>query len=255
MKSIQLLMILCSLLATTTHVAANERQNSGQPFALVELFTSQGCSSCPPADAYLQDIMQTAREKNLRVFTLGFHVDYWDYLGWRDPFANRKYTDRQRRYAQVMRSDTIYTPQMIVNGVNGFGGFRRDQGRKAIESALNLKPKINLSITSARPDRDKLKVSYTAVGDSKDAVLNIALVERNISTDVRRGENAGRILTHDNSVRGFKSVKLNSSGGNVRLSLPGNLNFSKASVIGYVQDPRTMKVLGANILDLDSVTP
>ncbi|MBZ0167242.1 MAG: DUF1223 domain-containing protein, partial [Candidatus Omnitrophica bacterium] len=108
--------IFAIFLITEGQTSGPSRDAGDQPFALVELFTSQGCSSCPTADEYLKELTTLAREKNIRLFTLGFHVDYWDYLGWRDPYASPQFTARQQRYAQVLRASTIYTPQMIVNG-------------------------------------------------------------------------------------------------------------------------------------------
>ena len=88
----------------------------GAPFAVVELFTSEGCSSCPPADAFLADLIETARESGQRVFGLAFHVDYWNYIGWTDPFSSSDWSDRQRRYAHALEARQIYTPQLVVNG-------------------------------------------------------------------------------------------------------------------------------------------
>lgn len=247
--------LAAAVILTGTSAKAEGRRDGSQPFAVVELFTSEGCSSCPPADDFLQDLTTMARAKDLRVFTLGFHVDYWDYLGWPDPFADRRNTQRQRRYAQILRAETIYTPQMIVNGTDAFGGYRREVGQQAINQALSQAPAAVLTITGARQDRDKLRVSYTAGGGWQGAVLNIALVERDLRTDVSRGENAGRLLSHDNSVRGFKSIELSAAEGEVRVDIPRRINLKKASVIGYIQDKTTWRVLGANILDLTPDRP
>lgn len=234
---------------------AVERQDGRQPFAVVELFTSEGCSSCPPADNLLRDITAAAREKNLRIFTLGYHVDYWDYLGWRDPFSSRAYSNRQRRYAQIMRERTVYTPQMIVNGMDAFGGYRRERAERAIDRALATPSSAELTLTGVRRDRDRLLVGYRVSGHGNKDVLNIALVERGLKTDVPRGENAGRLLSHDNSVRRLVSLPLSSSTGEVGVALPDKVDLDQASIIGYVEDALTMRVLGANVLDLNTLAP
>ena len=247
------LLIALAVLDSPTAAAADNlpaRRDGAKPFALVELFTSQGCSSCPPADQYLRDITTHARKNNLRIFTIGFHVDYWDYLGWRDPYGSSKFSQRQRQYARQQQSSTVYTPQMIVNGMEAFGGFRREQGKRAIDKALKAEPRTRLQIVSARKNKNKLSVKFEVVGQGSADVLNIALVERGILTDVRRGENAGLALSHENSVRQFISLPIKAKAGEVALELPKDVNLNRSSVVGYVQDTRNMLIKGANILDL-----
>ena len=104
----------------------------------MELFTSEGCSSCPPANALLERITQRTRKQGLRVYPLSFHVDYWNELGWKDPFSDTAYTRRQRQYGQAMALSSIYTPQMIVNGTDQFVGHRQAIADKSIGKALNV---------------------------------------------------------------------------------------------------------------------
>ncbi|MEL7087271.1 MAG: DUF1223 domain-containing protein, partial [Planctomycetota bacterium] len=106
------------------------------PFAVVELFTSEGCSSCPPAEAVLNRLDRDARQGHQRIFTLAFHVDYWNRLGWTDPFSDRAYSDRQRDYAVTLRERSIYTPQMVVNGTTGFVGSHARRAGQEIGRAL-----------------------------------------------------------------------------------------------------------------------
>src|SRR5271167_1475342 len=108
----------------------------GAPCAVVELFTSEGCSSCPPADAALAEMAANARKSGAPVFALAFHVDYWNYLGWTDRFSDAAYTRRQSDYARAFNTDQVYTPQMIVNGVDQFVGSDRDAAKRAIDAAL-----------------------------------------------------------------------------------------------------------------------
>lgn len=247
--------VLCVLMGSVVQASGADRMAGDQPFALVELFTSQGCSSCPAADRYLKDLTTLARQKNIRIFTIGFHVDYWDYLGWRDPYASPQFTARQQRYAQVFRASTIYTPQMIVNGTEAFGGSRRDQGQKAIDAALRAAAPAQLTLVSAQRQKGNLQVEYRVSGYGPKDRLNIALVERNISTDVRRGENSGKILQHENSVRQFKTVPISANEGVVSIALPNQIDLMKSSLIGYIQNETNMQITGANIFDLGLTLP
>ena len=105
-------------------VMVSHAEETKEPFAVLELFTSEGCSSCPPADRLLSEMVQQARSSNPRIIPLEFHVDYWNYLGWVDPFSERRFSQRQREYGQAFQSSTVYTPQVIVNGKEEFGGYR-----------------------------------------------------------------------------------------------------------------------------------
>ena len=118
MAILQILSLLGGLMVDTLE---NEK-----PFVVVELFTSEGCSSCPPADELLSEIVD-GRYENTDVIGLSFHVDYWDYIGWKDPYASRDFTNRQRIYAEKLRSHQLYTPQMVVNGKHEFVGSNRQQ--------------------------------------------------------------------------------------------------------------------------------
>ena len=109
---------------------------AAEPVAVVELFTSQGCSSCPPADAVLSRVDELAREKKLSVYVLSFHVDYWNRLGWTDPYSDDEFTRRQNQYAGLFRSNRVYTPQMIVNGQTEFVGSDAKRATQAIRRAL-----------------------------------------------------------------------------------------------------------------------
>ena len=226
------------------------------PFALVELFTSEGCSSCPPADALLGEILQDARKQGRRVFGLAFHVDYWNRLGWTDPYSTAALSRRQQSYAQAFQNDQVYTPQMIVNGTEEFVGSDRRRARAAIEAALKRPGRAQVKLQQDEPSaHGSLALSYVVAGAARGAVLNVAVVERNVMSTVKRGENGGRTLHHENVVRAFQTVRLDNSGkGAVRLALPADLVYSKASVIGYVQEADTGAVLGATSLTLAADT-
>lgn len=231
-------------------VESSSRSEAKAPFAIVELYTSEGCSSCPPADKILSNIHQQARQQGVRIFTLSFHVDYWDYLGWKDPFSQREFSQRQRQYAQKLRASNVYTPQMIVNGVHAFGGYRADVAQKHIKQVLDQPAKVEVSLDAKPKETNALKILYRLNGQTSDDVLHIALVERDISTRVRRGENAGRTLLHDNVVHVFHTVKKPTGEGSVELMVPNHVHRDESSIIAYVQNTQDFSISGANYFDL-----
>ena len=220
--------------------AAPVALSASEPIVVVELFTSEGCSSCPPADRLLLDF---AGREDDRLFPLAFHVDYWNRLGWTDPFSDRAYSERQRAYARVVGSGRVYTPQMIVNGETEFVGSRRAQAEQALQRAL-AQPAASTVALSVSVKERTVDVGYTVADAPADAVLNLALVQQRAEQDVPRGENAGRTLAHANVVRAFATVP--AGNGTHRLDLPRGLRAETALVIGYVQIPTTMEVVGAS---------
>lgn len=215
-----------------------------EPVAVVELFTSEGCSSCPPADRLLLDFAERSDD---RLYPLAFHVDYWNRLGWTDPFSNEAYSKRQRAYARVVGSGRVYTPQMIVNGHTEFVGSRRAQAEQALQRALEHPAPAAIELTGSLEGRT-VEVAYTVTGAPEGTVLNLALVQQRAEQDVPRGENAGRTLYHANVVRAFETVS--SETGVQRLALPRGLRAEDAAVYGYAQLPTTMEIVGASRVQL-----
>lgn len=225
---------------------------SDAPFALVELFTSEGCSSCPPAEKYAGELVAKAEKEGSRVFVLAFHVDYWDYIGWKDRMASPANTERQRRYQRALGERSIYTPQMIVNGTDGFVGSDRSAGDPRIAAALKKDAACGVEVKVSRAADDggaagrTIVVAYELSRAPEGSVVNVALVERGITSEVTAGENRGKTLSHDNVVRLFETVKVpGAHKGESRLSLPEGAASDRCSVIVYVQDEKTMAVLGA----------
>jgi hypothetical protein len=214
--------------------------------AVVELFTSEGCSSCPPADAVLADL---ARARDRHVFALAFHVDYWNALGWADRFASPEATARQRAYARSLGTRAVYTPQMIVGGTEEFTGSDRDRADVAVARALAHPANVRLSVLARRDGPDMVSVDFVATGAPAGAVLDVAVVEHRASTSVRSGENAGKRLLHANVVRAFTAIPLAAARGSVRVPLPRVIARQDAEVIAYVQSTPPagggMPVLGA----------
>ncbi|MEM9300009.1 MAG: DUF1223 domain-containing protein [Bacteroidota bacterium] len=222
----------------------NEISQSGSGIAVVELFTSQGCSSCPAADRNLSQIINEGGDNE--IYGLSFHVSYWNYLGWKDPYSKVEFTERQRNYAASFQNSNVYTPQMVVNGTREFVGSNKSASEKIIADELNKAPKHEILI-EAELVENKISLEYSVTGDRDNYVLNIALVERDVTTKVPRGENRNKILHHDNVVREFISKPISVKSEH-HFILPNDFNLSKGSVIAYVQNRQTMEITGVEAL-------
>ncbi len=209
---------------------------------VVELFTSQGCSSCPAADKNLTEILQQAKKEGKEVFGLSFHVDYWNYIGWKDPYSTKEFTARQRKYGEEMNLRSIYTPQMIVNGRDEFVGSSKDEAEKIVGNALKQKPSYHIIIKDFQVTNNVLHLKYLLDKEPNGEVINVAIVEREVENYVSRGENSGRRLHHDNVVRSFVT-NLAKRDQELRLQVPA-MNLEKASVILYIQN-KDWNVVGA----------
>ncbi|MGH1350604.1 MAG: DUF1223 domain-containing protein [Methyloligellaceae bacterium] len=171
--------------------------------AVVELFTSQGCSSCPPADEFLG---QLAKRKNVTALTLP--VDYWDYLGWKDTLASRQFTNRQRTYARLRGDANVYTPQMVINGVTHKVGSRYSRVNSAIQTAQSEFKKHAVPMSLKLQDN----TIWVGAGDAaegstlKDGTVWIACVKKAVTVNIGRGENHGRKITYYNVVRQLAPV-------------------------------------------------
>ncbi len=219
--------------------SANDRKL--EPVAVVELFTSQGCSSCPAADRLLT---KTLKENGEKVLAISFHVDYWNHLGWADPFSDKAYTSRQRTYAKHFNARSIYTPQMVVNGTTQFVGSNETALKNALNQATRQVPSAGFETLNMQPENGEvLKVKYKLTGDFQNSRINFALVSRRETTAIKRGENSGRTLSSDNVVRQFVTVPAKASGEvlfNDREGRPDDL-----SVIAYIQKVDDLSVVGA----------
>jgi len=209
--------------------------------AVVELFTSEGCSSCPPAERILSDLAAEARTSHKPVYALEFHVDYWNSLGWRDPFSEAAYSERQRAYAAALGEEQVYTPQMIVNGTNAFVGSNRARADAAIASALKGVARVELTIA-----RTGDRVDFRAPGAPRGARLCVAIVAPRQVVKVARGENAGRTLAHSRVVRAFATQELDGRGsGSLRLP---RVVPKGGGVVAFIQSGSSGEVLGATSL-------
>lgn len=236
------LIILMAGLVSSFHPMDNTGADTSEKgFALIELFTSQGCSSCPAADRLLSELI---REEGDNVYGLSFHVSYWNYLGWKDPYSSDSHTERQREYARVFNNNRIYTPQMVVNGQEEFVGSGKALAENAIKKALGNVHQHTVDLKMERIN-DRLRLGYTIRGPLKERLLNIAIVEKDITTKVTRGENRSRTLHHDNVVRLFKTTAAKTA-GELTLPVPEGLDPSNGAVIVYIQHEKTWEITGAS---------
>lgn len=230
--------------ATPVHTVVAE---DAAPFAVVELFTSESCPSCPAADRLLSEMSAEARKRGQRLMPLAFHVDYWRTGRSADPFSDAAFARRQRLYAALLSTeDDIYTPQMFVNGRAGFVGSERATAERQIKSALSRPATATINVDiEAGSSANVLRVNCDVRTTAPNATLQLAVVERGLSG---RGRNE-----LDNVVRVFKSIPLSKgSYQSVELQLPRNLVRKNASIVGYVQDNRNLAILGAASVDLGS---
>jgi hypothetical protein len=213
--------------------------------AVVELFTSEGCSSCPPADRLLVDLAAGAARDGRPIFTLSFHVDYWNDLGWADPFSRPAFTERQRAYAQALGGG-VYTPEMIVNGTTAFVGSDRARAQRAVQAALARPAVARFTRLEAAGGQGNVRVTFAVAGARAGSLINLAFVQPDTAVPVGRGENGGRTLTHHNVMRAFATERLDAAGsGDGQLAVPAGARAGSWRVIAYAQDPESLAILGA----------
>lgn len=245
MKTMKLTPIILTVaLSHVTNVSGQVKTDKIDPkgISVLELFTSEGCSSCPPADELMGKIQS---EYNDQVYVLSYHVDYWDHQGWKDIYSNADYTKRQYRYAGLFRSASVYTPQVVVNGKAEYIASRETIVRNAIKEALSKPAPAQLELTPTLVD-NKLEVNYTVSGAFKNSHLLLAIVQKSAQSEVKRGENAHRVLSQFQIVHHLNATALTGDGkGTVILPVPTAFNTTDFEIIGFVQDINTGAVLGA----------
>jgi len=217
---------------------------------LVELFTSEGCSSCPPADRVLAQLEREQTNTDVEIITLALHVDYWNYLGWKDEFSAAMYSQRQSGYAEQFKLDSIYTPQMVVDGQTQFVGSNLGTAQKAVADAAKHQ-KANIEISNAN---DKLKVKIADAPAHDDSYVWLTIAEDDLKTNVRRGENSGKTLNHVSVVREMKLLGNLASTDKTfenEFALQLNSNWKKENLkfIVFVQGKESKKVFGVKKLD------
>jgi hypothetical protein len=228
---------------------------SGSP-VVVELFTSEGCSSCPPADALLAELAEQNPAANAHVVALEEHVDYWDDQGWKDPFSSHNWTNRQYAYAGVLGNGNPYTPQMVVDGSVEFSGGKGQQALRSIAEAAT-RPKATVTLAegnSSKPGNESFsvqvgKLSASAKGGAAEVWL--AITETGLHSSVTRGENAGHELRHAAIVRSMRKIgeakgdRDVSFNGDAAIPIRQDWKRENLKVVAFVQEKNSLRILGA----------
>ena len=214
---------------------------------VVELFTSEGCSSCPPADELLGRLRQDLSAKNIQVIPLGFHVDYWNSLGWKDRFSSAESTQRQEQYTHALKVDGPYTPEMVVDGDVEFVGNDAGQAQRTIRQQASELETAQVKIAPAGADQLTIQVKGPAES-SGNALVMLAITEDNLSTQVGSGENGGRKLHHAAVVRELQELGMLHNGimeTTVPLKLEKDWKHNDLRAVVFVQQGPSGKIEGA----------
>ena len=261
---ILLIAFLAIIMATEPRSEAEEgseiwttsTNGDAKPFAVVQLFTSEGCSSCPPADRLLTEIWKDAEKDKKPIYPLAFHVDYWDRLGWKDPYSQPEFTAIQRDYAEEFRLSQIYTPQMIVNGYEGFVGSNKRKAEEQIGKALRTGSAYQIGlIANVNSDEPNIAtVTWTIRPLSgflpEYLTLCIAAAENDLKSEVTAGENKGKDLEHNNIVRTYETLTITqedlTSSTPIVVKVKSDSELKNVYIVAYLQDPDSLGVIGAS---------
>jgi hypothetical protein len=199
-------------------------QVQAEPVVVVELYTSQGCSSCPPADDFVAMLAS-----NPQILPLALHVDYWDYIGWADKFAHPNFTDRQRAYARAVGSRTIYTPQLIIGGADRIEGFAPEETAERLRAHMEAGSPVRLTVTR---EGDKLVIRAEADPPLTEPVrVQLVRYKPEETVTIERGENAGKTITYTNIVTSWERLEDWSGQEPLELTAPFNGNEPGAVIV------------------------
>jgi hypothetical protein len=225
-------------------LAANAEQR--RP-VLLELFTSEGCSSCPPADALLEELDKTQPVAGTEILVLSEHVDYWDQIGWRDRFSSPLFTARQRSYGDRFHLDEVYTPQIVVDGSAEVLGSDKGAVLRAVKQA-GPADKVVVSLTALPNARAAVKIDPLPASLKGDATVFVALADVEDTSDIRSGENKGRRLHHVSVVRSLTAVgKVTAKDGFTKELALGD-HPEHMRLIAFVQEAKQGRILGSAML-------
>jgi hypothetical protein len=243
--------LLLAAICVSIVVAKTTAPDVPRKVVVVELFTSEGCSSCPPADELLGRLRQDLSAKNIQVIPLGFHVDYWDGLGWKDRFSSADFTQRQEQYARALNVDGPYTPEMVVDGAQEFVGNDAGKAQRVVSQEAGQSAIATVKISSA--SADQLSVQVNAPPSSGDALVTLAITEDDLTTQVGSGENGGRTLHHAAVVRELRQLGRLHEGsfeGTAQLKLQKEWKLQDLRAVVFVQQAPSGKIEGASSVAL-----
>jgi hypothetical protein len=245
---------IAAIMTFTLAACLQAQEGVGAPdqrTVLIELFTSEGCSSCPPADDLLRQVNGGRTSAGMLVVGISEHVTYWNQLGWSDPYSSPIYTDRQNAYGQRLHVDGVYTPQMVINGAEQIVGSDRAALAQAVQKEEEQKPRMSLRILSSSVAGDKLTVKFSAGGDvpAKGVDVIAVLADDADKSNVLHGENSGRLLAHVSVARSITRVSKVQAAGErtVQIQIPSTFQASQGHhLILFAQTPGNGRVLGTD---------
>ena len=241
--SIAASLILCAF-QSISFAAGCSAKSGAQTVPLLELYTSEGCSSCPPADKWLSSIKQDSG----KITPLAFHVDYWNYIGWKDRFSKAEYSDRQRKTAAFGGAGYVYTPQFVMNG-RDFRGWDNSRLNQSIEATQKLASRADLSLDAVTQTNGEITLKANAQKvnpvDAKNSDIFVVIYENNLVSQVKAGENSGRELKHDYVVRElFGAYQINNQNEFYKnFNLSSEWKKRDASAVIFVQNNQTGEIL------------
>ena len=244
------ILVTTPILSTAAECSA---KSGAQTVPLLELYTSEGCSSCPPADKWLSSLKVDTTKFTL----LAFHVDYWDYIGWKDRFSKTEYSDRQRKTAAFGGASFVYTPQFVMNG-RDFKGWDNSRLNEAVEATQKISSRANLQLNVVNEVNGSITLKATAettdIKIAKKADVFVALYENKLASSVKAGENSGRELKHDYVVRElFGAYQINNQNQfNKNFTLSPEWKKKDAGAVIFVQDVTNGEILQSLALKLCS---
>jgi len=214
-----------------------------EPFVVLELFTSQGCSSCPSADLLLNKAKKQYQDK---VFALSYHVDYWNYIGWDDPYSKASYAKKQRAYNIKFKNRSNYTPQLVVNGERHFVGSNSAKVTNSVTEGLKQKAANKVVLANIATKDRKVIFNYETLGDLTDKNLKVVLVLDERVTEVKRGENRNRTLTNSNIVVAEHFIAKDIRKGSASIAIPSLVEQGEKVHIMVLVEDKAYDITGAS---------
>ncbi len=221
----------------------SEKEDVYPPVTVLELFTSQGCSSCPPADRLLSELVTS--NTSSKVIVLSYHVDYWNHMGWSDPFSKKDFSDKQLRYSRKFNSSSIYTPQLIVNGQEHFVGSNASVLTSKLDHYSKRLSKNKIRIHDLSRVEDQIKFDYHLDGNIKNKTLRIALVIDERTTKIAHGENRNRTLKNTNIVVSESSLQVNKEAGSMTIDVRDLVNEADVLKLVAIIQNTDLDIIGA----------
>jgi hypothetical protein len=261
-KTLLVLVVISSCCLSPGKARAQETNPDRKP-VIVELFTSEGCSSCPPADVLLQKLQDEQPLADAQVIALEEHVDYWNHDGWNDPYSSAEWTQRQLAYSDLFKAQA-YTPQMVVDGQVQIVGSNTQDAALAIVNAVK-RPETEVAVTREKLDAKGSQQLTVSIGKltgntpSDVAEVWLAVTEDGLESSVNRGENSGRVLHHAATLRSLHKIGVAdpnkspaSFAGDPRVKFDSHWNAKNLRVVVFIQEKKSRKILGANSMKIAS---